>query len=158
MPVISFHRKLKPGDMQAAANVAINTIWRSLGMRIAGWLKQHSPSYLGTYRESHKRLLVAEPGAFTKLVIYSNDPNAIFKDRGRGPGKAPPPQAMLGWVQFKGLGGTPRERKQIAFLIGRKIARKGTKGVHLYDKAVPANQGFIDAESSRLSAIIDSLL
>lgn len=144
--------------MQAAANIAINTIWRRLGLRIVAWLKQKSPAFLGTYRESHKRLLVAQPGAFTKLVVYSNDPDAVFKDRGRGPGKAPPPQAILGWVQFKGIGGTPRERKQIAFLIGRKIARKGTKGPHLYDKAVRANQGFIDAESSRLSAIVDSLL
>ena len=155
---VKFHRKLKPGEMQAAANIAINAIWRRIGQRFVTWLRSHSPAFLGTYRESHRRLIVAQPGAFTKLVVYSDDPGAVWKDRGRGPGKAPPPQAMLAWVNFKGLGGSARERKGIAFLIGRKIARKGTKGPHLYDKAIPANQGFIDAESSRMSAIVDSLL
>jgi hypothetical protein len=47
---------------------------------------------------------------------------------GRGPGKQPPPDRMLAWVQsnpslFTGSG---ISEKSLAFLIGRKIGREGT--------------------------------
>lgn len=57
----------------------------------------------------------------------------LLKDHGRGPGKFPPPDAMLAAVQanpdwlarakqvFKYI-----TEQQLAFLIGRKIARDGT--------------------------------
>lgn len=48
----------------------------------------------------------------------------------------PPPDAILRWIQIKPilprpdeLGRTPSEN-QLAFLIGRKIAREGTEGSH----------------------------
>lgn len=68
---------------------------------------------------------------------------------GRGPGKQPPPDRMLAWVQknpslFSGSG---ISEKSMAFLIGRKIGREGTdvfqgkrKGIDLLgamEKAMP---------------------
>lgn len=48
----------------------------------------------------------------------------------------PPVSALLRWVQIKPILPTPDKKgriptpKQLAFLIGRKIAKEGTKGTH----------------------------
>jgi len=46
---------------------------------------------------------------------------------GRGPGKQPPPDRMLAWVQSNPqLFSVDISEKSMAFLIGRKIGREGT--------------------------------
>lgn len=48
-----------------------------------------------------------------------------FMERGRGPGKAPPPEKMLAFVKAKPIqSDIPIE--SLAFLIGRSIGEKGT--------------------------------
>lgn len=48
----------------------------------------------------------------------------------------PPPSAILDWIEVKPVIPRPDEKgriptpKQLAYLIGRKIAREGTKGTH----------------------------
>lgn len=52
----------------------------------------------------------------------------------------PPPSAILKWVQIKPVIPRPFDNgkiptpQQLAFLIGRKIAREGTEGSHDYEK------------------------
>lgn len=48
-----------------------------------------------------------------------------YLDQGRRPGKFPPVQNLRDWVRSK-LGLDSAEAKQVAFLIGRKIANEGT--------------------------------
>lgn len=57
-----------------------------------------------------------------------------YVENGRGAGKFPPPDKILQWIQAKPViprpmanGKLPTE-KQLAFLIGRKIAREGYEG------------------------------
>ena len=65
-----------------------------------------------------------------------------FAEYGRRPGKFPPPDAILKWVQFKRLVPRPgRDGKipstnQLVYLISRKIALKGTEGKHLFEKTL----------------------
>lgn len=59
--------------------------------------------------------------------VDANARYAKFVEYGRGPGKAPPPDAMELWVRrVIGLS-DEREIKEAAYLIGQKIARDGTK-------------------------------
>ncbi len=60
-----------------------------------------------------------------RVSITNTAPNAYFRIIGRGPGKFPPNAPIEAWVQKK-FSGTPKEIKQRAFLIRRKIAREGT--------------------------------
>jgi hypothetical protein len=53
-------------------------------------------------------------------------PYAWYVIFGRGPGKMPPPQALLPWV-WKKLGVTGFRARSVAWNIARKIGRKGTK-------------------------------
>lgn len=54
---------------------------------------------------------------------------AIFPERGTGPGGHPPHQTMLDWIRVKRI--EPRDpsmsARDLAFVIARSIARKGTK-------------------------------
>ena len=66
-------------------------------------------------------------------------------DEGRGAGKAPPIDGLVKWVNtkatFGGFRNVPNIRDRavqrgLAYVIGRKIAKKGTKGNKFYSKAV----------------------
>ena len=75
-------------------------------------------------------------------VYFDLPPYFPFAENGRRPGKFPPPDAILKWVQFKRL--VPRPRRdgkvpstnQLVYLISRKIATKGTEGKHLFEKTL----------------------
>ena len=65
-----------------------------------------------------------------------------FAEYGRRPGKFPPPDAILKWIQFKrlvprpGRDGKVPSTNQLVYLISRKIATKGTEGKHLFEKTL----------------------
>ena len=65
-----------------------------------------------------------------------------FAENGRRPGKFPPPDVILKWIQFKrlvprpGRDGKVPSTNQLVYLISRKIATKGTEGKHLFEKTL----------------------
>ena len=65
-----------------------------------------------------------------------------FSEYGRRPGKFPPPDVILKWIQFKrlvprpGRDGKVPSTNQLVYLISRKIATKGTEGKHLFEKTL----------------------
>ena len=61
---------------------------------------------------------------------YRGGPSAkhgFYVEHGRSPGKAPPQKAIRDWMRVKGIRLPEKQMQQVAFLIGRKIAKKGTK-------------------------------
>ena len=75
--------------------------------------------------------------------VYFDLPSYFpFAENGRRPGKFPPPDAILKWVQFKrivprpGRDGKVPSTNQLVYLISRKIATKGTEGKHLFEKTL----------------------
>ena len=75
--------------------------------------------------------------------VYFDLPSYFhFAENGRRPGKFPPPDAILKWVQFKrlvprpGRDGKVPSTNQLVYLISRKIATKGTEGKHLFEKTI----------------------
>lgn len=64
-----------------------------------------------------------------------------FAENGRRPGKFPPPDKILKWIQFKRIvpsshSGKVPSTNQLVYLISRKIALKGTEGKHLFEKTL----------------------
>lgn len=57
--------------------------------------------------------------------IENTSRHAPFVEFGRGPGKAPPVDALIQWVQLKGLAG-PKNARSVAFVVARAIGRRGT--------------------------------
>ena len=75
-------------------------------------------------------------------VYFELPPYFHFAENGRRPGKFPPPDVILKWVQFKrivprpGRDGKVPSTNQLVYLISRKIATKGTEGKHLFEKTL----------------------
>ncbi len=62
-------------------------------------------------------------------------------EEGRRPGRMPPPEALEGWVRSKLR--VPRDQvPRVAFLIARKIGRKGTKPRKMFERSIPAIRKF----------------
>lgn len=64
-----------------------------------------------------------------------------YAENGRRPGKFPPPDKILRWIQFKRIvpsshSGKIPSTNQLVYLISRKIALKGTEGKHLFEKTL----------------------
>ena len=78
----------------------------------------------------------------TMFALYFNLPDYWeFAENGRKPGKFPPPDAILKWIQFKQLvpkavNGKVPSTSQLVYLISRKIAQKGTQGKHLLQQTI----------------------
>ena len=58
------------------------------------------------------------------VLTISMPEYGIFADRGRGPGKMPPEEPILEWMNSKGI-----DTKAV-YAIRRKIGREGTEGYH----------------------------
>lgn len=61
---------------------------------------------------------------------------AKYVEDGRKPGKFPPPPAIQSWVKIKFPQENSIKQNQIAFLVGRKIARFGIPPGNYLDQAV----------------------
>jgi hypothetical protein len=77
--------------------------------------------------------------------------HANYVEQGRRPGKAPPIGPIRRWVVQKRLALRPSVAQRIAYLIARKIARKGTKGRFVLARTMPKI-------SARLARTIERVL
>lgn len=74
-------------------------------------------------------------------VYFDLPPYFYFAENGRRPGKMPPVNKILQWIEFKHLvprsnnGRVPTTR-QLAFAISKHIALHGTQGKHLFEKTL----------------------
>lgn len=90
-----------------------------------------------------------------------------YVENGRGPGKFPPPDKILQWIRVKPIlpqpmsnGKLPTE-KQLAFLIGRKIANEGFEGTNDLDNTmeeVDYEQIILDALDADILGCIDEIM
>lgn len=85
-------------------------------------------------------------------------------EEGRAPGKFPPLNKIEDWIRIKPIAPYPDAKgkvpsnEQLAFLIGRKIARKGTEGKHLLDNALENTQDWMELIDEAISKDIDEEL
>ena len=106
------------------------------------------------YHYKNKRLTFGASGDAEKY--------APFVEYGRNPGKQPPPEAILEWINKKPIrlrdksGGfieaTESRKRSLAYLIGRKIGTKGTEGILYYNRAM--NEAFRDWDDKIIDAYL----
>ena len=91
-----------------------------------------------------------------------------YVEEGRRPGKFPPVDKILQWIKVKHILPTPINgklptEKQLAFLISRKIAEKGTKGTYDLEKAIDTtinewDEKITDALDMDVMSCIDEIM
>jgi hypothetical protein len=107
----------------------------------------------GSTRSSITSQVISGPGSTVgkggsvvgKVGSSMRSPNisVYVLNAGRKPGgKMPPPGALIKWL---GVGTAGQTLQQTAFLIARSIGRKGTKGLHYFQKGLQASKSSIDA-------------
>jgi hypothetical protein len=103
----------------------------------------------GTLEKSLKYRLQIK-GQNINISIYAKGKASNYflaRENGRKPGKQPPIDAILDWLRIKpiklrdkqsGKFQKPTEalKRQVAFLIARKIGKQGIKGWHAFDYAM----------------------
>ena len=90
-------------------------------------------------------------------VVGSSQPSAVWVELGTRP-HMPPSEALQPWVQAVLGISDPKEVHNVAFLVARKIARKGTPAQRPMARAVKATQGQIIAIFERAAAQVGAHL
>jgi len=89
-------------------------------------------------------------GSSINISVYAKGKASQYflaRENGRKPGKQPPVDAILEWMRIKPIKLRDKEsgkfkkpteslKRQVAFLIARKIGRDGIKGWHAFDYAM----------------------
>jgi hypothetical protein len=100
-----------------------------------------TPGAFGEFADSVTSEVTDESGNPAGSVFLAPPTNryGLFVELGTRP-HFPPPAALEGWVRRRlGITGD-REVREVAFLIGRKIARVGTPGQHFFERALRDNE------------------
>jgi len=100
----------------------------------------------------------AAAGLIGRAVVFVQPPADIYAgvmELGRRPGKKfPPLQAMLFWVKTKLHIEDEKQARSVAFLVGRKIVKKGIAGHFMFQRALGTLQtelrGIFEASIGRV--------
>jgi hypothetical protein len=129
--------------------------------------KQSAPVFEGTLASSIDGGVTREAkvGGGGRTIAEISSPVAYAKivDTGRRPGRMPPHEPIARWVELKlfkrtGEAGEAGEVDRVAYLIRRKIARRGTKGTRYIQKAIMKSKTGITSALNRMSAAIARIL
>ena len=119
-----------PGAMRSAARFGATAVLRESART------RPRPKASGAYERSWIVNRISD-GA----TVSNSARHAIFVERGRKAGRAPPRDAILEWIRQKRLGkrrGRGRSRaERIAYLIQRKIAKRGIPGRFILRNTMP---------------------
>ena len=111
-------------EMASLEYNAIDRLLSSMVKDMKGIIQSRKMSASGQ-AESMIEYEVKEGG--TVIGILKGPDYIEFMERGRGPGKFPPLGAIEQWIEAKGIRAEGITNKQLAFLIGRKMAMEGSK-------------------------------
>jgi len=99
------------------------------GLRIEALAKTRTTVSTGMLQRSWTHRIEGE-GLDMALIVGSGVKYALYYERGRGPGRMPPPDALVRWVKQRGM------NERMAFVIARAIGLKGTKGHYPLSDAI----------------------
>lgn len=135
---------------------SVSAILKDYGLKIIAALKKNLEGHNASYQLQQSIDFAITIYNSTYTLSIQMDDYWKYLEYGRKGGKFPPPDAILKWTAQKGFsmnqvaqqlgikGKINRDsvRKQLTFLIGRKIAKFGTPATHFASKAL--GQDFIE--------------
>ena len=109
------------------------TVRRIVARADANITERTPVGWSGTLRGGYSHE-VRRPNTSRPVGIVANPtPYHDIRDEGRRPGRQPPVAPLIPWVGSK-LGAPVAERRQVAFLVARKIGRRGYAGAQMVRK------------------------
>lgn len=141
-------------------------------------LKKYGEELISLYRQklsSYNIDATGKLGNTLNFIIKENDDLYelsldiqdywIYVEEGRRPGKFPPIDNIREWIRIKpvlptGFAGKLPSTEQLTYLIGRKIAQKGTRGRYIYKDTIEelgSFAAFEEAITKDLDAQVDDI-
>ncbi len=142
------------GARADALQRAIAQATRESGLIVEAEAKRRAPVVTGTTRRGYDMRVVTpmqvqplvtvrHPWSVTMAFVGNQQPSAKALERGRRPGRMPPPDALVPWVR-KRYGIRRREdARRAAYLVARAIARRGLPKRPVLGPALAAKRGQI---------------
>lgn len=136
-------QKVLPSQMRAALVASVGIIQPKI--------QEETPvGATGQLRNSYSHELDGSPLSLKQAAKIVNPAlHHDFVDQGRAPGRRPPVSALIPWVGTK-LGVPVEERRQVAYLVARKIGAEGTEGADM------VRQGWFKARP-RVKKVLESV-
>jgi hypothetical protein len=128
--------------MQRIADAAVETVKRNFNSYAANATGKTRDS-IQAIRTDNKGLQIVATGDRAQIIQYI--------ENGRRPGKQPPLEAILTWMNEVGLTtGNERNDHNTAFMLARSIGRYGSQGHHIFERSTDeidrnANKEIADA-------------
>lgn len=123
-----------------AAEEMVRATWEA-SLLMEREAKENTPTGIGGGGGLKGSISSREPRVLADQVIGELGTPMIYAvpvEEGSKP-HFPPIKPLADWAEHK-LGLTPAEAQSVGFLIARKIAAHGTKGVKMFERAFDANQ------------------
>ncbi len=142
---------------ETVVRISLNEGLREIGSLVTPILKRHTP--IGATRNLRNKTrfqVIGGPG-YQELQIRQGAKGSsgffygLVVREGRRPGIMPPVSALVPWVMAV-LGVSQESARSVAFLVARKIGKRGTKPNPYHRKALRMARGGIQAIVNRMGA------
>ena len=125
-------------DQLAAMHEAVQFVARGVKERTPQGVMGAQGGLLGSIQPEVRRRSTSVIGIVGTPIAYG-----LVVEKGRRPGQGPPPEGvMLRWIEVK-LGVSREQALKIEPAIRWKIAKKGTEGVHMFERTMDEDWGGI---------------
>ena len=127
------NKPLSAAKMEKQADDVVGAKLTEIGLIFERAVKEETP--LGATKLLRGSIFSEPRGTPVREVLIGSPLiYAPIQERGRQPGRFPPSGPIMLWVKRKLGVANPKEIKAVAFLVARKIARKGTSGAAMFFK------------------------
>lgn len=126
-PVGDLTRRMADGR-RATPRILREAVAESVAIMLGNLVEATPVGATGHLRGGYSPVVEANPlnlavrGLIVNPILYHD-----IRERGRNPGRPPPVDALIPWVGTK-LGVPVANRRQVAYLVARKIGRRGYPG------------------------------
>lgn len=150
---------LKAGNANAIVEREMTAAMHASTQHLRGLIMPKTPVGVSGTLRGGTQAKVTGSGADRTIEGRVFNPSAYGMpvELGRRPGKQPPSSALELWVRRK-LGVPENRVKSVAFLVARKIGRKGTTAVRMFAQAVNDGRSTVNALFDRAAGRIASEL
>ena len=148
-------------DMEAAARAGMRNGLEKIGLRGQAMVQHNIASPFGA-KPPAVAFGVLAGGIFSelspeelRLVIGVSPPADVYGlpvETGTRP-HLPPPSALVPWVKQKGLASDEKKALSIAFAISKTIAKRGTRGHLMFERAFENLEGEVNPIMERELAV-----
>lgn len=139
-----------PSRVAVVVNEELTAAMHASTQHIRGLIIPKTPVFMSTLRQATQANVTSVARAIEGRVFNPTSYGMVV-ELGRTPGKAAPPSSALElWVRRK-LGVPENRVKSVAFLVARKIGKRGTKAVKMFSSSFEESRGTINALFNRAS-------